>query len=138
MNAKVVTPHSPYKANERKEKEMKNVYDERQRNKFIRKQNGVKPFEILKVEGKKITVPLPKVFGKGKTAVFELSTKFNPEIHIVGNFVDLILEYTVCNGKASSYRLTYVGPTPPEFLPLVDKMYKNFPNKPGNQEGELK
>lgn len=91
--------------------------DERQLTKYSRKQNGIKPFKILKIEEKKITVPLPKVFGNEKTATFELVNKFEPERHIVGNYVDLILEYVICDGRTNSYKLTYIGITPPEFIP---------------------
>ena len=93
-------------------------YDKRQLSKYLRRCNEIKAYNLLKVEGKKLTIPLPPVFGEGKTATFELDQRFDAEHHVPGNYIDLIIGYTVYNGEApSSYHLSYVGLTPQEFIP---------------------
>lgn len=101
---------------------MQQKYDERQLGKFNRRSNGIKAFKILKVEKGRgdawdISIRLPKFFGEGKVATFPLLDKFDREQHIQGRYIDVILDYAVYGGVANSYRLTYVGATPPEFIP---------------------
>lgn len=92
-------------------------YDKRQLSKYLRRCNEIKAYNLLKVEDKKLTIPLPPVFGEGKTATFELNQRFDAERHIPGNYVDVILGYTTYQGRATSYQLTYIGITPNEFIP---------------------
>lgn len=91
-------------------------YEQHQLSKRYREQSGIKAYRILSVDERKITIRLPKGYN-GKTANFELDKKFIPDYHVPGNYVDLIVKYTVYSGIPGGYQLTYIGPTPQDFIP---------------------
>lgn len=97
-------------------------YDKRQLSKYLRENNEIKAYQILKTEGKKVTIQLPTIFN-GETSTFDMGEKFDAEHHVPGNYIDLIIGYTVYKGEApSSYHLTYVGFTPQEFIPTAGEI----------------
>lgn len=107
---------NPYQGSLQKRTEQQPAYDERQLTAYSRSFSGIKAHRIIRVEGKKLTIPLPSAFS-GRTATFELNQRFDPENHVEGKYIDVILTYTSYQGRASGYRLTYIGITPPKFIP---------------------
>lgn len=89
-------------------------FDSRQINKFMRRNCNVKAFRILDVSDKNLVLKLPDAFGENRTMKIPVA---NSENYSVGEYVDIILIYTIDGGVASSYKAEFLGKTPEQFIP---------------------
>ncbi|MFG6330521.1 MAG: hypothetical protein K1W28_01625 [Lachnospiraceae bacterium] len=92
-------------------------YDETQLNKLYRREAGIWAFRVLELVPEGIVVQLPKAFGENKTTEIPLSPK-TKAFYKVGDYADIALKYTVSGGVSHSFQARYIGPTPPQFIPI--------------------
>lgn len=107
---------SPYKAtNGKKEGERLEVkHSSEQSSKHCRKMNGIQAFKILDVTDAGIVIRLPQEFGENATTEVPLTDETRMAC-AVGRYVDITLQYTVHDGRSTSFELRFWGFTPEEF-----------------------
>lgn len=79
-----------------------------------RKRGGISVHKIIAIKGNEVTIEVPPILSNTGSITVSMGDTSGLQ---VGGYLDFQFSYTAYHGKVNDYRCSYLGATPPQFIP---------------------
>lgn len=79
-----------------------------------RQRGGITAHRIISIRGKEVTIEVPPILSNTGSITVSMGDTSGLQ---VGGYLDFQFSYTAYHGKVNDYRCSYLGATPPQFIP---------------------